>query len=230
MSIKYQLKRSKNRKTLAIKIKAKEVFVYAPMHLKQDFIEQWLMQKQGWINKHLEKQIKRVDVASVLTQKTLTILGEEINLIFVEGQVKSNVELVDGVLSINTSRRVKNVSDKQVALIADFAKNKLTNYCSAKAQRLAKQIKESFHSVSVKHVRSRWGACDSRRRLQFNLQLVSAPLWVIEYVVAHEVAHLKVMDHSRRFWHTVESIYPDYRKAEHWLKENGYKLDVFKLE
>lgn len=230
MSIKYQLKRSKNRKTLAIKIKAKEVFVYAPMHLKQDFIEQWLMQKQNWINKHLEKQIKRVDAASVLTQKTLSILGEDVNLAFVEGQVKSNAELVDGVLSINTSRRVINVRDKQLSLIAEFAKDKLTDYCSAKAQILAKQINESFHSVSVKHVRSRWGACDSKRRLQFNLQLVTAPLWVIEYVVAHEVAHLKVMDHSCRFWQTVEGIYPDYRNAENWLKENGYKLDIFKLD
>ncbi|KPV96011.1 hypothetical protein AN214_01820 [Pseudoalteromonas sp. P1-9] len=230
MSIKYQLKRSKNRKTLAIKIKAKEVFVYAPMHLKQDFIEQWLMQKQNWINKHLEKQIKRIDAASVLTQKTLSILGEDVNLAFVEGQLKSNAELVDEVLSINTSRRVINVRDKQLSLIADFVKDKLTDYCSVKVQLLAKQINESFHSVSVKHVRSRWGACDSKRRLQFNLQLVTAPLWVIEYVVAHEVAHLKVMDHSRRFWQTVESIYPDYRKAETWLKENGYKLDIFKLD
>lgn len=228
MSINYHLKRSKNRKTLAIKIKAKEVFVYAPAYLEIQVIEHWLTQKQNWINTHLAKQQANEQVVSILDKSAVTILGKTTKLKFQGNQRKSTVALVGDMLTVNTSSRVKHQGSKQLTLLTDFIKGYLREYCTERADFFADKLNAAVNNVSVKHLRSRWGSCDSKGRLLFNLQLATAPLEVIDYVVAHEVAHLKVMDHSQQFWQLVGTIYPDYKSAENWLKENGYKLDIFK--
>lgn len=229
MSIKYQLKRSKKRKTLAIKIKENQVLVYAPNYLALNVIEQWLTSKQDWIEKHLSNQQKRPLAKSVLELERVTFMGKTYSLVYESDFIHSEVMLDGDVLRINTSKRVKHIEEKQLSLIMQFAAQQLTSYCEEKAAYMANKLKVNFQMVSVKHIKSRWGSCDTKGRLQFNLQLASAPLWVIDYVIAHEVAHLQVMDHSHRFWQVVKMLYPEHKKAESWLKENGFKLDIFKV-
>ena len=65
------------------------------------------------------------------------------------------------------------------------------------------------------------GSCGYRGTLNFCWRLVLAPLWVVDYVVAHELAHLVERNHSRKFWQKVETIFPDYKKAHEWLKTNN---------
>ena len=78
--------------------------------------------------------------------------------------------------------------------------------------------------ISIKDPVSRWGSCSSKGRLMFSWRLVMAPFDVMEYVVAHEVAHLKFMNHSSSFWATLEEIYPNHVAPKNWLKRNGAKL------
>jgi predicted metal-dependent hydrolase len=70
----------------------------------------------------------------------------------------------------------------------------------------------------LSNARSRWGSCNSRKEVRLNWRLLQAPPHIINYVVCHELAHLKEMNHSVRFWHVVESIFPDYKTAEKELK------------
>jgi predicted metal-dependent hydrolase len=72
--------------------------------------------------------------------------------------------------------------------------------------------------------KTRWGSCSSNGALNFTWRLVMAPLDVIDYVVAHELARLRVKNHSSKFWNVAESIYPEYKKQRKWLRENGDKL------
>lgn len=80
-------------------------------------------------------------------------------------------------------------------------------------------IQEPIESIRIKDVRSRWGSCSSKRNLNFNWRLVMAPLEVLDYVVVHELCHLKEMNHSKAFWNLVEGILPEYKRLRDWLKE-----------
>lgn len=81
-----------------------------------------------------------------------------------------------------------------------------------------------FARVSVRDQRSRWGACSSRRAITLNWRLVQMPPVVADYVICHELAHLEVPNHSRRFWRKVAAIYPEWRDAERWLRKHGREL------
>jgi predicted metal-dependent hydrolase len=78
--------------------------------------------------------------------------------------------------------------------------------------------------ITIKDVRSRWGSCSVRGRLNFNWRLVMAPPEVIDYLVIHETAHLQEMNHSARFWAIVRERCPDYRSHQTWLKACGTEL------
>lgn len=85
-------------------------------------------------------------------------------------------------------------------------------------------LKVQARSIAIKDMRSRWGSCSSEGRLNFTWRLVCAPPFALDYVAAHEVAHLREMNHSNRFWKHVERCYPDWREARTWLHERGGTL------
>ena len=79
-------------------------------------------------------------------------------------------------------------------------------------------------AIRVKDTRSRWGSCAPDGTLAFSWRLVMAPVWVTDYVVAHEVAHLREMNHSGRFWALVEGLTPHRDAAVEWLRLEGPAL------
>lgn len=85
----------------------------------------------------------------------------------------------------------------------------------------AEKIGVEFNKITVKKQRSVWGSCSLKRNLNFNLLLSEMPKEVAEYVVIHELCHLKEMNHSKKFWGLVERFCPDYKKRKRWLKEEG---------
>lgn len=82
----------------------------------------------------------------------------------------------------------------------------------------------SVRRVSVRNQRSRWGSCSRKGTISLNWRLIQAPVFVRDYLIFHELAHLREMNHSARFWRVVESFCPDYRSAEQWLREHGALL------
>jgi predicted metal-dependent hydrolase len=78
--------------------------------------------------------------------------------------------------------------------------------------------------VTVRNQRSRWGSCSRRGTISLNWRLVQAPGFVRDYIVLHELAHLKEMNHSRRFWSEVGRLCPDFPEAERWLKQHSSLL------
>lgn len=94
--------------------------------------------------------------------------------------------------------------------------------CSIIPERVAyyqPQVAKPVNVIRIKDVRSRWGSCSSKGNLNFNWRLVLAPMEVLDYVVVHELCHLREMNHSKAFWSLVEGILPDYRKRREWLKK-----------
>lgn len=82
----------------------------------------------------------------------------------------------------------------------------------------------TYGRITIRNQRSRWGSCSSKGNLNFNCLLLLAPPEVIDSVVVHELCHRKEMNHSERFYAEVLRVFPDYRKWDKWLKENGSRL------
>src|SRR5947209_4978659 len=80
---------------------------------------------------------------------------------------------------------------------------------------------DGWSRIRIGDPRSRWGSCSTRGTLSFSWRLVMAPSWVADYVVVHELCHLRQMNHSRRFWQLVDEAYPSRRAAQAWLKRHG---------
>ena len=80
--------------------------------------------------------------------------------------------------------------------------------------------------VAVHNARSRWGSCSPEDRVRFTWRLIMAPPEIIDYVVVHELCHMKIRNHSRDYWRLVQSIHPDYKKRRAWLKDHGHLLTI----
>ncbi|WP_316861177.1 SprT family zinc-dependent metalloprotease [uncultured Cohaesibacter sp.] len=82
-------------------------------------------------------------------------------------------------------------------------------------------------AIRIKDTTSRWGSCSANRTLSFSWRIIMAPPFVLDYLAAHEVAHLREMNHSDRFWAHVASLCPNYKPAQKWLKDNGRLLHSY---
>ena len=88
----------------------------------------------------------------------------------------------------------------------------------------AKVIGVTYGKITVRNQKTRWGSCSSKGNLNFNCLLMLAPPEVLDYVVVHELCHRKQMNHSKAFWSEVEKVFPDYKEARKWLKEDGSQM------
>ncbi|TFL18350.1 M48 family metallopeptidase [Jannaschia formosa] len=112
------------------------------------------------------------------------------------------------------------------ALLREMARSHLTEA----VDRHAAAIGRSAGRITLRDTRSRWGSCTSRGDLMFSWRLVMAPAEVLDYVAAHEVAHLVHMDHSPRFWAQVGAICPDWKPRRDWLRREGAGLHAIRFD
>jgi predicted metal-dependent hydrolase len=111
--------------------------------------------------------------------------------------------------------------------VLDFLKKEARNAFEAKALEHATALDVKPSRITVRDTASRWGSCSSARSLSFSWRLILAPEFVLDYVVAHEVAHLKQMNHSPRFWAEVKKLVPDIAAPQVWLKTHGRELQRY---
>lgn len=127
--------------------------------------------------------------------------------------------IFDGSLKICTLV-VNNAKDH----LACWYKAQALEYITQRVEHYSQLTGLKYKSVRINNATSRWGSCSFRNTLNFTWRLIMAPSKVIDYVVMHELIHLKQRDHSRKYWNEVAHIMPDYRQDERWLKLNGHLL------
>ena len=112
------------------------------------------------------------------------------------------------------------LSPSQIRELADVALRVLPERC----RYFAGIMGVSYGRITIRNQKTRWGSCSCKGNLNFNCLLMLAPPEIRDYVVVHELAHRKEMNHSPRFWKEVEKVLPDYRQRLLWLKKNGPEL------
>lgn len=117
--------------------------------------------------------------------------------------------------------------DSREALI-DWYKKEASKIISERVRWFAQAAGKGFqyHDVKISRAEKRWGSCSPKGRLRFSWRLIMAPLEVIDYVVVHELVHLKEKNHAGAFWGGVGEILPSYKKQRAWLKENEHLLTI----
>lgn len=108
--------------------------------------------------------------------------------------------------------------------VKDFLKKNAVDKLAEMSISTAEKIGVKIASVTVKDTKSRWGSCSTKGNINYNWRIVLAPKKVIDYLVCHEVSHLKHPNHSTAFWNMVESLCPSYKDSRNWLKTHGKEL------
>ena len=113
---------------------------------------------------------------------------------------------------------------KLSALERQHLQNKACVVIPRRVAYYAEKLGVSYGKITLRQQKTRWGSCSSEKNLNFNWKLILAPPEVLDYVVIHELCHLKEMNHSKAFWDEVGKVMPEYETYKLWLKENGWKL------
>jgi len=119
--------------------------------------------------------------------------------------------------------------DRLSARVGAFLKARARDALAAASDRHAAALGRPYRSLTLRDTRSRWGSCSTRGDLMYSWRLVMAPPEVLDYVAAHEVAHLERMDHSPAFWAVVDGLFPDHARCRRWLRDHGESLHRLRL-
>ncbi len=228
----YSLNRSK-RRTIGIKIdKNGDVKVSAPLRLGKKQIEEVIQKKAEWIIKkvnEVRKMYSDVVPREFVSGEKLLYLGKEYTLKVVDRDlIKSEVCFEDDTISVYISRSLSGELRKQKikeTLIKCY-RQRFLELVNDRIEKYSLLLNVVPFKVFIKDQKTRWGSCSIKGNINLNWRLVMAPLDIIDYVVVHELCHLKVMNHSKDFWALVESVLPDFKELRKWLKVNGYKLAI----
>jgi predicted metal-dependent hydrolase len=215
----HKLVRSK-RRTLALVVETDGTLtVRAPLRMKEADIRRFIEAKMDWIKR---KQARVRDEALALRHQyvdgeTFWYLGEEIPLRLVPRQKSALV--MDGVFKLAQSAQPEAES-----LFTAWYRQQARKVLTERVSHFARNHNLKPKKLRISSARTRWGSCSTKGTLSFTWRLVMAPPEVIDYVVVHELCHLREMNHSKSFWAQVEAILPDYKRRRSWLKKNGNSL------
>lgn len=120
--------------------------------------------------------------------------------------------------------------ERLVARLKAFLKALARDRLVAACDRYAAELGKPYGKITLRDTRSRWGSCSSAGDLMFSWRLVMAPQTILDYVAAHEVAHLAHMDHSAAFWGCCAGLYPDHKAARRWLRVDGTHLHAWQFD
>jgi predicted metal-dependent hydrolase len=221
----YQLER-RQRRTVGLKITATGLVIHAPQRISQAHLEDIIVQKSDWIRKKLASlTANKIPVMQWQHGEQLLFLGNSLTLALEHNVRSKAVEYEPGILQLG----MPNHNDESLVahkVIQWYKKQALADF-TRRLEIFSSKLGVSFASLSLSNASSRWGSCNSKKEIRLNWRLLQAPPHIINYVVCHELAHLKEMNHSAKFWVIVASICPDYKTAEKELKALSSQLHRF---
>tara|TARA_R110002020_G_scaffold47752_21_gene136192 strand:- start:1245 stop:1991 length:747 start_codon:yes stop_codon:yes gene_type:complete len=206
------------RMTLRIEPGGQALKLTIPKGLPGREIDDFLTRHHGWL---MTKLARVTDAGPLAQDKTIPIRGVD-HRIEMTGRLRGLAEEIeiDGVATLRVSGSPEHVGRRVSDHLKRVAKLELDAMVRTHAATLGKPVR----AIAYKDTRSRWGSCTSDGNLSFSWRIAMAPVFVIDYLAAHEVAHLKEMNHGPDFWATCTALCPRTKEAKRWLKQNGSRL------
>lgn len=215
-----KLLRSK-RKTLALIIERDgSLTVRAPLAMSDAVVKRFVRDKANWIRRKQAQVLQDgLVVHRYIDGEMFFYLGQEYPLRLVTDQKPALV--MNGEFELSQSTR-----SRAAALFITWYRQQARQVIGGRVEYFSHLYAFKPGKIRISSARTRWGSCSARGTLSFPWRLVMAPIGVVDYVVVHELCHLKTLNHSHAFWARVEKIMPDYKSRRKWLKENGGKLTL----
>lgn len=173
--------------------------------------------KQEWIEGVLEKLEPAIPFED---GAVIPICGCDVRISVESGQSYSKAELQDGILNV---RLAVGASDA-APVVARFLINHARQVMLPIVENKANIIGQKVNRLSLRDMKSRWGSCSTNGRISISWRLIFAPPCVMDYIIAHEVAHLRHHNHSQKFWDLCEKLSQDFNNGHKWISKNGHVL------
>ncbi len=212
------------RLTLRIDARGQEIYVTAPPMISLCSVQDFIEKHRSWIEArivHLQVSHKN---SYIKEGQTIPLLGVAHTIRHKEG--RGIAEIITGNMGKEPEIIVYSRLEYLPRRVANILKKQAKILITPLVEDYARKVERKVKSICYKDTKSRWGSCSIDGRLSFSWRLVMAPKEIIEYVVAHEVAHLIEMNHGSKFWALCEKLCPDSKKYRVWLKENGHTLQA----
>lgn len=224
-TVPYLLKVSARRRTIGLKIDSNGLTVHIPRRVPQHTVDSVLREKSDWIARKLADLQQRLPATMEWQDGTaLRYLGQEIRLCLRPDSRSRAVEF-DGARLHVALPDPSNATAVQRKVVQWLGKQARPDFVR-RIELLAAKLGVPTPPLYLSSARTRWGSCNSRGEIRLNWRLIQAPPHIIHYVVAHELAHLKEMNHSPKFWGWVKKLCPDYEAARAELKTLSAELHL----
>ena len=176
------------------------------------YAQEFARKNRDWIQKQIERTPSKWEDGTLISFR-----GHQIPLHVMSNGPELQLSFGDQQLSISVNDDVRLAVEARMRTIA-------TKELPQRIREMAAQLGIEFAAVAVRNQRSRWGSCSRTRRISLNWRLIQTPEFVRDYIIVHELMHLREMNHSARFWGQVEQAFPGWREAEKWLRRNSALL------
>lgn len=236
---------SKRSRSIKIEVKTSGVVVLTrPRYVSEKNAFKFLEEKKSWIIDSYKKMIENMpkkmkyednDIMYYLGNPYTLKINEVIKLNKIN-QTQDYIlkKTTKSIVVLDKTNNTIEIYIKEKYNSNENIKNEILNFLANEAyinikERLdiySKQMNLQYNMFRIKDTKTRWGSCSSKKNLNFNYKLIFAPQWIIDYVIIHELSHLKHMDHSKNFWSLVGMYAPKYKEAKKWFKDNSNVFNV----
>jgi predicted metal-dependent hydrolase len=228
MSVNFIVKRSKKRrKTISLQIgKSSELIVHAPYFTPVSEIDRFVQEKQPWISKSIQKQAQALSQdrgKEYVTGEHFYYLGRSFPLeVFFEPFENAGVVFWNNCFYLNAPQG----KEMRKHYFVSWYKKKARQFINERLNHLSPELGLHPRSIRITSARTRWGSCSGDDNLAFSFRLIMAPPGTIDYVIVHELMHMREKNHSSKFWKLVVEVMPHYKLHRRWLKDNQHRFDL----
>jgi len=225
-TIQYSIIRSKRRKTSQITVDKDNVIVRTPKSKSLKEIQNIMRDKAQWVfRKQLEFQKIKPSIRKISYSSgtTLPYLGKNCSLEIRKAQKKNGIKYKAGrfVVFLKGSKASRKAIKN---LYEDWLKIKAEKLFQIKIKKFSKKTRLTPKKMVIKNLKNRWGSATKEGVINLNQNLMKAPEHVIDYVILHELCHLKIKQHNHHFWQFLRKFMPNYEEKKAWLEKNGLRI------
>lgn len=223
-SLDIEIIRSSRKKTIAVNVERDgSVNALVPANCSDETVYKELLDREYLICKHVanRKAVCKAYVnRSFVNGQSFLYMGQSYNLVISKTARKALT--IDDDNFVLKELFIPNAREKFI----EFYKKQGLPYIKERVEHFSKKVGREPVSVSIRELGSHWASCSPQKYINFHWKCIMAKPMIIDYLVVHELTHLKYPQHTRQFWDSVYSVMPNYQECEQWLHDYGVTLDL----